>query len=109
MTCRSLRVMPLVVVLDPNGFCVEDVLAPWCATCYDVCWCLEFSKVCVSHMSRCARAIVQGEEQHGVVHMSLKTLAHNSCSGEFVLCTPRRLPICGARWSASRVNLQRSL
>ena len=38
-----------------------------------------------------------------------QTLAHNSCPGEFVLCTPRRLPMCGAHWSASRVNLPWSL
>ena len=63
--------MPLVVVIYQR-FCVEDVLGPWCATRSHVCWCLAFSKVCVSHMSRCARAIVQGEEQHGMVHMSPK-------------------------------------
>ena len=63
--------MPLVVT-DPNGFCVEDVVGPWCATCYDVCWCLAFSKLCVSDNSRCARAIVQGEEQDNMVHMSPK-------------------------------------
>ena len=38
-----------------------------------------------------------------------KTLARNSCFGEFVLCTPRRLIMCGAHWSASRVNLPCSL
>ena len=63
---------PLVVVLDPNGFSVEDVLGPWCATCYDVCWCLAFSKLCVSDTLRGARAIVQGEDQHNMVHMSSK-------------------------------------
>ena len=50
--------MPLVVVIYQR-FCVEDVLGPWCVTC-------------VSHMSRCARAIVQREEQHSMVHMSPK-------------------------------------
>ena len=64
--------MPLVVVLDSNGFSVEDVLGPWCATCYDVCRCAACTECVVSHMSRCARAIVQREEQHGVVHMSPK-------------------------------------
>ena len=51
--------MPLVVVIGPSGCCVEDVLGPWCVTR-------------VSHMSRCARATVQREEQHGMVHMSPK-------------------------------------
>ena len=39
--------MPLVVVTDPNGFCVEDEVAPWCATCYDVCGCAAFSECVV--------------------------------------------------------------
>ena len=39
--------MPLVVVLDSNGFSVEDVLGPWCATCYDACWCAACSECVV--------------------------------------------------------------
>ena len=57
----------------------------------------------VSHMSRCARAIVQREEQHGMVHMSPKRALH-SFSGEFVPGTTRRPKMCGARWIVSCVN-----
>ena len=106
--------MPLVVVLDRNGFCVEDVVAPWCPTCSHVCWCLAFSKLCVSDTLRGARAIVQGEDQHNMVHMSSKRWrrtvvqassfvvqqreAHNVwCTLECVLCESPVLALAGWR------------
>ena len=57
-----------------------------------------------SHVALCeGECSARGATRYG--SQVTKTLAHNSCSGEFFLGATRRLPMCGAHWSASCVNL----
>ena len=71
---------PLVVVIDPSCFCVEDVFGPWCATCYDVfVGVLHSLSVWFSHVALCEDDCSgRGTTRYGS-HVT-KRLAHNSCS-----------------------------
>ena len=44
----------LLLFLTRNVFCVKDVVAPWCATCYVVSWCVALSE-CVVFTCRVVR------------------------------------------------------